>query len=57
MPLSTAESATSSARVAAAITRASVVFPVPGGPHKIREGSGASDSESSSQAKSAAITG
>ncbi len=38
MPLSTAERATSSARVAAAITRASVVFPVPGGPQKISDG-------------------
>ncbi len=38
MPLSTALIATSSARVAEAITRASVVFPVPGGPQRMREG-------------------
>ncbi len=38
MPLSTADSATSSPRVAAAMTRASVVFPVPGGPQKMSEG-------------------
>ena len=38
MPLSTALKATNSARVAAAITRASVVFPVPGGPQKISDG-------------------
>ena len=38
MPLSTAESATSSALVARAITRASVVFPDPGGPQRMIDG-------------------
>ena len=35
MPAITALNGTKRARVAAAMTRASVVFPVPGGPHKI----------------------
>ena len=38
MPLSTAESAINSALVARAMTRASVVFPVPGGPQKMSDG-------------------
>ena len=35
MPESTALKATNRARVTVAIKRASVVFPVPGGPHKM----------------------
>ena len=37
MPLSTALNGMNSHRVMRAISRASVVFPVPGGPHRITE--------------------